>query len=112
MPRMIRSLAMLLVVLVSATTAWAASEREVTIAQGIDGESPDLQITKNIVTLITNGSTYDPPPPRDKQLQIGPHLATTYKLVSNTVWEVKLRQGVKSQKGESFDATAVKFSAE
>src|SRR5215467_3662155 len=112
MPRMIRSLAMLLVVLVSATTAWAASEREITIAQGIDAEFLDVQMTNNIVTLIINGSIYDTLLTRDKQLQIVPHLATTYKLVSDKVWEVKLRQGVKFHNGELFDATAVKFSAE
>src|SRR5262249_59314809 len=112
MPRMIRSLAMLLVVLVSATTAWAASEREVTIAQGIDAEFLDVQMTNNIVTLIINGSIYDTLLMRDKQLGLVPALATSYKLVGEKVWEVKLRQGVKFHNGEPFDANAVKFSFE
>ena len=112
MPRMIRSLATLLILLVTATTAWGAGEREVTIAQGIDAEFLDVQMTNNVATIIINGSIYDTLLTRDKQLQIVPHLATSYKLVSDKVWEVKLRPGVKFHNGEAFDATAVKFSAE
>src|SRR5438034_9291981 len=112
MPRMIRSLATLLILLVTATTAWGAGEREVTIAQGIDAEFLDVQMTNNVATIIINGSIYDTLLTRDKQLQIVPHLATSYKLVSDKVWEVKLRQGVKFHNGEAFDATAAKFSAE
>src|SRR6266536_1840525 len=92
--------------------AWGAGERDVTIAQGIDAEFLDVQMTNNIVTLIINGSIYDTLLTRDKQLQIVPRLATSHKLVSDKVWEVKLRQGVKFHNGEPFDATAVKVSFE
>src|SRR6266568_1542685 len=92
--------------------ARAAGERDVTIAQGIDAEFLDVQMTNNIVTLIINGSIYDTLLTRDKQLQLVPALATSYKLVGDKVWEVKLRQGVKFHNGETFDATAVKFSFE
>ncbi|HEV8586660.1 MAG TPA: ABC transporter substrate-binding protein, partial [Methylomirabilota bacterium] len=113
MPHVIRSLAILVAILVTATTpAWAAGERDVTIAQGIDAEFLDVQMTNNIVTMIINGAIYDTLLTRDKQLQIVPHLATSYKNVSEKVWEVKLRQGVKYHNGEPFDAEAVKFSFE
>src|SRR5438034_517775 len=114
----IRSIAMLLAVLGAVTlpvfsaTAWGAGERDVTIAQGIDAEFLDVQMTNNIVTLIINTSIYDTLLTRDKQLQLVPALATSYKLVSDKVWEVKLRQGVKFHNGEPFDASAVKFSFE
>src|SRR5215831_17534960 len=94
------------------TPAWAAGERDITIAQGIDAEFLDVQMTNNIVTLIINTSIYDTLLTRDKQLQLVPNLATSYKLVSDRVWEVKLRQGVKFHNGEPFDANAVKFSLE
>ena len=92
--------------------AWAAGERDVTVAQGIDAEFLDVQMTNNVVTLIINGSIYDTLLSRDKQLQIVPRLATSYRLVSEKVWEVKLRSGVKFHNGEPFDASAVKFSFE
>src|SRR2546428_13892646 len=111
MPRMIRSLAIVLVSF-AAAQAWAAGERDITIAQGIDAEFLDVQMTNNIVTLIINGSIYDTLLTRDKSLAIVPRLATSYKLVSERMWEVKLRQGVKFHNGEPFDAEAVKFSVE
>src|SRR5437867_118841 len=99
MPRMIRSLAIVLVLL-AAAQAWAAGERDVTIAQGIDAEFLDVQMTNNIVTLIINGSIYDTLLTRDKSLAIQPRLATSYKLVGDRMWEVKLRRVVEWQKNE------------
>src|SRR6266850_1065275 len=111
MPRMIRSLAVVLV-LFAAAHAWAAGERDITIAQGIDAEFLDVQMTNNIVTLIINTSIYDTLLTRDRQLQLVPSLATSYRNVSEKVWEVKLRPGVSFHNGEPFDANAVKFSFE
>src|SRR5215470_8035344 len=114
----VRSVAILVAVLLAltgggvATPGWAAGERDITIAQGIDAEFLDVQMTNNIVTLIINGSIYDTLLTRDKQLQLVPALATSYKLVSDKAWEAKLRQGVKFHNGEPFDANAVKFSFE
>jgi peptide/nickel transport system substrate-binding protein len=102
----------LLVTLGPAGPTGAAGPGEVTIAQGIDAEFLDVQMTNNIVTLIINGSIYDTLLTRDKSLQIVPRLATSYRAVGDKVWEVKLRRGVKFHNGEPFDANAVKFSVE
>ena len=72
----IRSMAIILAVLVTTATAWAAGERDITIAQGIDAEFLDVQMTNNIVTLIINGSIYDTLLTRDKSLAIQPRLAS------------------------------------
>src|SRR3989442_2101947 len=94
MPRMIRSLAIVLVLL-AAAHAWAAGERDITIAQGIDAEFLDVHMTNNIVTLIINGSIYDTLLTRDKSLAIQPRLATAYKLLGHRMGELKLRPGLK-----------------
>ena len=112
MRRMIRSLTIVGVLLLAATAALAAGERDVTIAQGIDAEFLDVQMTNNIVTLIINTSIYDTLLTRNKQLDLVSNLATSYKNVSEKVWEVKLRPNVKFHNGEPFDANAVKFSFE
>src|SRR5438309_12108403 len=111
MPRTIRSLAFVFVLLATAH-AWAAGERDITIAQGIDAEFLDVQMTNNIVTLIINTSIYDTLLTRDKQLQLVGNLAVGYKLVSEKVWEVKLRQGGKVDNGEPFEDGAVKCASE
>src|SRR4029077_15125453 len=50
---------------------------------------------------------------RDQNLKIVPALASELpKLVAPTVWEVKLRKGVKFHNGETFDAESVKYSLE
>ena len=117
MRRAFQSLATILAVLVTLAgaapdAARAAGERDITVAQGIDAEFLDVQMTNNIVTLIINTSIYDTLLTRDKKLDLAPALATSHKLVSEKVWEVKLRQGVTFHNGEPFDAAAVKFSFE
>jgi len=47
-----------------------------------------------------------------KTMELKPLLATSWRNVSPTVWEFKLRTGVKFHNGEPFDAEAVKFSIE
>ena len=111
MPRTLRLLSVLAILATLVAPAWAQS-RDVTIAQGIDAEFLDVQMTNNIVTLIVNTSIYDTLLTRNKQLDLVPNLATAYKNVSEKVWEVKLRPNVQFHNGEPFDANAVKFSFE
>jgi peptide/nickel transport system substrate-binding protein len=47
-----------------------------------------------------------------KTLQLEGNLAESWRLVNDTTWQFKLRRGLKFHNGESFDATAVKFSIE
>lgn len=43
-------------------------------------------------------------------MTIGPGLATEWKLINDTTWELKLRSGVKFQNGDPFTAADVKFN--
>lgn len=67
------------------------------------GKIPDMSILSNMFdTLVT----------RDADNKLAPGLATEWKTLNETTWQFKLRQGVKFQNGEPFDANAVKFSIE
>src|SRR5262245_41433910 len=47
-----------------------------------------------------------------KTLQLEGNLAESWRLLNDTTWQFKLKQGVKFHNGEPFDAAAVKFSIE
>ncbi|MCR2826654.1 ABC transporter substrate-binding protein, partial [Microbacterium sp. zg.Y909] len=46
----------------------------------------------------------------DNDLQVIPALATEWEMVSDTTWQVKLRDDVTFTNGEVFDAAAVKYN--
>jgi peptide/nickel transport system substrate-binding protein len=65
------------------------------------GKMPDMNILINIFdTLVT----------RDADNKLAPSLATEWKSINDTTWQFKLRDGVKFQNGEPFNADTVKFS--
>src|SRR5258708_6047205 len=62
---------------------------------------------------VVTGHIFDGLVERDNNLKIVPALASELpKLVTPTIWEVKLRKGVKFHNGEEFNAESVKFSLE
>lgn len=110
--REMRCLVALLVVLVFPLAAWAAPEGKVVVAQGVDPttldpmnhqETPAANLAANIFDMLLE---------RDQDLKIVPLLAESYRLVAPTIWEFKLRKGIKFHNGEPLDAGAVKFSLE
>ncbi|OGK85095.1 MAG: hypothetical protein A2X52_12960 [Candidatus Rokubacteria bacterium GWC2_70_16] len=88
----------------------AAPQGKIVIAQGVDPTTLDPQWHEETPAYNVLLNIYDTLLFRDKDLKIIPWLATSWKLVTPTTWEFKLRQGVRFHNGEAFDADAVKFS--
>jgi peptide/nickel transport system substrate-binding protein len=85
----------------AATLTWSAS---------LDALSMDPHSTNNSFTNAFVGNVYEALVRFNDKLQIEPALATSWKVMSPTVWRFTLRQGVKFHNGESFDADDVVFS--
>jgi peptide/nickel transport system substrate-binding protein len=96
----------------AATTAPAAAgpSGSLTIAQGVDAESMDPYVTTSSASKGMLWTVYDRLVIRDLDLALAPGLATSWKAVDDSTWELKLRQGVSFHNGEPFNADAVKFS--
>ncbi|HLW60802.1 MAG TPA: ABC transporter substrate-binding protein [bacterium] len=83
---------------------------QVVVDQGVDTESMDPLFTQarfsdNIMltmfeTLVT----------RDSQMHYSPRLAESWKILSPTVWQFKLRKGIRFHDSEPFNAQAVKYT--
>jgi peptide/nickel transport system substrate-binding protein len=105
--------ALVVALLMGPGLAWAAPEGKVVIAQGVDPSSLDTMNQQETPASVVAAHLYDTLVERDQSLKLVPALASELpKLVAPTVWEVKLRKGVKFHNGEDFNADSVKFSLE
>jgi len=103
----------LLFVALCPLAAGAAPAGRVVIAQGVDPTTLDMMNQQETPATVIGKHIFDTLVERDQDLKIVPALAAELpKLVSPTVWEVKLRKGVKFHNGEDFNAESVKFSLE
>ncbi len=101
----------LLTLLVSPAAAQPAGK--VVIAQGVDPTTLDMMNQQETPASNVGAQIFERLVWRDQNLNLVPNLATELpRLVAPTVWEVKLRRGVKFQNGEDFNAESVKFSLE
>jgi peptide/nickel transport system substrate-binding protein len=108
-----RLLVVLVPLLLAPALAWAAPAGQVVIAQGVDPTTLDIMNQQETPASVVGGHIFDGLVERDQNLKIIPALATELpKLLGPTVWEVKLRKGVKFHNGEEFNAESAKFSLE
>jgi ABC-type dipeptide transport system, periplasmic component len=111
--RLCAALAAALVALAAPVSVPAAPEGKVVIAQGVDPSSLDAMNQQETPASVVATHIYDTLVERDQNLKVVPALATELpKLLAPTVWEIKLRKGVKFHNGEDFNADSVKYSLE
>jgi peptide/nickel transport system substrate-binding protein len=103
---------MLSIVLVP-LAAGAAPAGKVVIAQGVDPTTLDMMHQQEQPASNVGAQMFESLIERDQNLKLAPALAIELpRLVAPTVWEFKLRKGVKFHNGEDFNAESVKFSIE
>ena len=85
---------------------------EITIAQTADAETMDPGKTTLILNVNFMFNLYDTLTRWDAALKLQPGLATSWKNVSDTVWEFALRPGVKFHDGAPLTADDVKATLE
>src|SRR5215467_13683504 len=111
--RLCAALAVALIVLAAPVPGAGASEGKVVIAQGVDPSTLDAMNQQETPASVVDAHLYDTLVERDQNLKLVPGLAAELpKLLAPTVWEIKLRKGVKFHNGEDFNADSVKYSLE
>lgn len=102
----------ILLVFLGFTLSWGAPKNTLVIAHAQDPvtldphnsiDYPSFNVFTNICETLIH---------RLPDLRLEPLLATSYKLINDTTWEFRLRQGVKFHNGEDFNAASVKLSLE
>ena len=108
-----RIAAVLLLILLASLAAAAAPEGRVVIAQGVDPTTLDMMHQQEQPASNVGAQMFESLVERGPDLRLVPALAAQMpRLVAPTVWEVKLRRGVKFHNGEDFNSDSVKFSLE
>ena len=93
--------------------AHAAPKGKITAAYGGEPETFDPHTGTSSPILTVHNNVFDNLVTINPRTgEVVPQLAESYKAVSPTTWEFKLRRGVKFTNGEPVDAAAVKFSIE
>jgi len=90
----------------------AASAQTIRIGNQGDALSMDPHSLNESLQLSVTGNVYEPLVGRDKNLNLVPALASSWKQTSPTVWRFELRKNVKFHDGTPFTADDVLFSFE
>jgi peptide/nickel transport system substrate-binding protein len=87
-----------------------AGAQTVRIANQGDALSMDPHSLNETLQLSVTSNVYEPLVGRDRNLNLAPALATSWKQISPTVWRFELRKNVQFHDGKPFTADDVVFS--
>jgi peptide/nickel transport system substrate-binding protein len=90
--------------------AQTASKPELVVAQGRDLAKLDPHLSTSGWDLAITLNLYDNLTSRHPDGKLYPGLSSDWKLVNPTLWQFKLRPGVKFHNGDPFTSADVKFS--
>src|SRR4249920_2846248 len=105
-----RSLVMGLSCAIALVTSATAQTLTIGVRGGPDSIDPHFTATGTHAEALKH--VFDTLTWSGDKLQIEPRLATSWKAIEPSVWEFKLRPGVKFHDGSDFTAEDVKFSIE
>jgi len=104
--------ALTLAALVVPIGAGAQGKDTLTVALPSHAPTLDPHMHFERVGVLVNINMFDSLLHRSAKLEFEPSLATSWKALSDTTWEFKLRKGVKFHDGSTMTAEDVKFSFE
>ena len=110
-PRILTAVAVAFLAL-GAGLGLAQSPDRLVVAQGTDVASLDPQMQNDTFSRSALSNIFDTLIYRDADLELVPGLATAWRNVDDTTWDLDLREGVTFHDGTPFGPEDVKFSLE
>jgi peptide/nickel transport system substrate-binding protein len=112
--RSVLAIAAVALVALAAAVPPASGQAKDTLTVALVSHAPTLDPHMHFerVGILVNINMFDSLLHKTAKLEYEPSLATSWKPLSDTVWEFKLRQGVKFHNGDTMTAEDVKFSFE
>jgi peptide/nickel transport system substrate-binding protein len=95
-----------------APAAWGQAKDTLTVGLVWNNDTLDPHMHFQRVGILININMFDSLLHKNTRLEYEPSLATSWKTLSDTTWEFKLRKGVKFHNGDPMTAEDVKFSFE
>jgi len=96
----------------SSNSSSTTQNQTLTIAQSSDTTTLDPQMQGAMAPMNVLINIFDTLVTLDKNNNLTPSLATSWKAINDTTWQFKLRTDVKFTDGEPFNADVVKYSIE